>query len=158
MIDKFDKKILEILQDDAMLPITEIADRVGMSKSVCWRRINSLTEKGIIKSKVALLNAELLGLKVVVFANVKLIRKGRHELEEFMQDIQKHPEVTECYTMMGGVDFLLKIVVKNVKQFEDFYWDILMQMEGVMETSSTIAMTEVKLTTKLPLNSIEISQ
>lgn len=158
MIDKFDKKILEILQDDAMLPITEIADKVGMSKSVCWRRINSLTEKGIIKSKVALLNAELLGLKVVVFANVKLARKGRHELEEFMKEIQKHTEVTECYTMMGGVDFLLKIVVKNVKQFEDFYWDILMQMDGVLETSSTIAMTEVKLTTKLPLDSIEIAQ
>lgn len=158
MIDKFDKKILEILQDDAMLPIAEIAERVGMSKSVCWRRINNLTETGIIKSKVALLNAELLGLKVVVFANVKLIRKGRDELEKFMQEIQKHPEVTECYTMMGGVDFLLKIVVKNVKQFEDFYWDILLQMDVVMETSSTIAMTEVKLTTKLPLNSIEISQ
>ncbi|MGL1921809.1 MAG: Lrp/AsnC family transcriptional regulator [Hyphomicrobiales bacterium] len=157
MIDKFDKKILEILQDDAMLPITEIADKVGMSKSVCWRRINSLTEKGIIRSKVALLNAELLGLKVVVFANVKLARKGRHELEGFMKEIQKHTEVTECYTMMGGVDFLLKIVVKNVKQFEDFYWDILMQMDGVLETSSTIAMTEVKLTTKLPLDSIEIA-
>lgn len=158
MIDKFDKKILEILQNDAMLPITEIADKVGMSKSVCWRRINNLTEKGIIKSKVALLNAELLGLKVVVFANVKLVRKGRHELETFMQEIQKHSEVTECYTMMGGVDFLLKIVVKNVKQFEDFYWDTLMQMEGVMETSSTIAMTEVKMTTELPLNSIEIAE
>lgn len=157
MIDKTDKKILEILQDDAMLPIAEIAERVGTSKSVCWRRINSLSERGIIKSKVALLNAEQLGLRVVVFANVKLIRKGRHELDNFMQEIQKHPEVTECYTMMGGVDFLLKIVVKNVKQFEDFYWDILSQMDEVMETSSTIAMTEVKFTTKLPLDSIETS-
>lgn len=158
MINILDKKILEILQKNAMTPISDISEKVGMSKSVCWRRINTLLETGIIKDRVALLDAELLGLNVVVFANVKLIRKGRNELENFIREIQKHPEVMECYTMMGGVDFMLKIVVKNVKQFEDFYWDTLSQIDGVLETSSHIAMTQVKLTSQLPLDSILIDE
>ena len=154
-ITQLDKNILEIMQKDATISILDIADMLGSSKSVCWRRIQRMTEKGVIKEKVTLLDAESLGLRVVVFANVKLTSHGRKNLANFMTRIKQYPEVVECYTMMGGIDFLLKIVVRNVKEFEDFYWHQLSQIDGVQETSSHIAMTEVKLTTQLPLHNCE---
>lgn len=156
-ITKLDKNILKIIQHDATISIADIAEKVGSSKSVCWRRIGRMTEKGIIKQKVTLLDAESLGLRVVVFANVKLTHHGRKDLTHFMQKIKQYPQVVECYTMMGGVDFLLKIMVKNVKEFEQFYWDELSQIDGVQETSSHIAMSEVKSTTQLPLHNCETS-
>ncbi len=154
-ITELDRNILKILQNDATISIADIAETIGSSKSVCWRRIQRMTEKGIIKQKVTLLDAENLGLRVVVFANVKLTSHGRKNLSDFMTKIKLYPEVVECYTMMGGIDFLLKIVVRNVKEFEDFYWHQLSQIEGVQETSSHIAMTEVKLTTQLPLSNCD---
>lgn len=154
-ITKLDKAILKIIQNDATVPIADIAEKLGSSKSVCWRRIGRMTEKGIIKQKVTLLNPESLGLRVVVFANVKLTHHGRKDLTNFMKKIKLYPEVVECYTMMGGVDFLLKIVVRNVKEFEDFYWNKLSQIEDVQETTSHIAMTEVKNITELPLHNCQ---
>lgn len=156
-LSKFDKKLLEIIQNDATISIADIAEKLSSSKSVCWRRIGKLTENGIIKQKVTLLDPESLGLRVVVFANVKLTHHGRKDLTNFMKKIILYPEVMECYTMMGGVDFLLKIVVKNVKEFEKFYWNELSQIDGVQETSSHIAMSEVKYTTALPLHNCETS-
>lgn len=155
-MDSLDKKILQIMQKDATVSVLDMAEMVGASKSVCWRRIQALTKQGIIKEKVTLLDAEKLGLRVVVFANVKLTHHGRKDLTHFMTQIRLFPEVVECYTMMGGVDFMLKIIVRNVKEFENFYWHKLSQIDGVQETSSHIAMTEVKLTTQLPLENCEI--
>ncbi len=154
-ITQLDKNILKILQEDATVSITDIAQKLGSSKSVCWRRIKRMTDKGIIKEKVTLLDAESLGLRVVVFANVKMTTHGRKNLNSFMEQIKLYPEVVECYTMMGGVDFLLKIIVRNVKEFEYFYWNKLSQIDGVQDTSSHIAMTEVKLTSQLPLHNCE---
>jgi len=149
-MDKLDIKILNLLQEDAMLPVADIADKVGSSKSVCWRRIQRLQEDGIIKDRVAILDQNKVGLDIILFAQVKMTAHGRR-LPNFIEIIKDIPQILECYTLMGNVDFLLKIVVKDIQEYEDLWWHRLSQIEGVQEINSTIAMTAVKHTTKLSL-------
>ncbi len=146
-----DRKILNILQEDAMLPVAEIAERTGSSKSVCWRRIQRLQDAGIIKGRVALLDHGKVGLDVILFAQVKMTAHGRKVLPNFIAVIKDIPQILECYTLMGNVDFLLKIVVKDIQEYQDLWWHHLSQIEGIQEISSTIAMTTEKHTTRLPL-------
>jgi Lrp/AsnC family transcriptional regulator len=150
-MNKLDKKILDILQQDAMLPVADIAEQVGSSKSVCWRRIQKLQDDGIIKSRVALLDHNKVGLDIILFAQVKMTAHGRR-LPNFIEIIKDIPQILECYTLMGNVDFLLKIMVKDIQEYENLWWHHLSQIDGVQEISSTIAMTTVKHTTKLALN------
>ncbi len=150
-MDLLDQKILNILQEDAMLPVAEIAERIGSSKSVCWRRIQRLQDAGIIKGRVALLDHNKVGLDVILFAQVKMTAHGRKVLPNFIAIIKDIPQILECYTLMGNVDFLLKIVVKDIQEYQDLWWHHLSQIEGIQEISSTIAMTTEKHTTMLPL-------
>ncbi|MBL4801396.1 MAG: Lrp/AsnC family transcriptional regulator [Emcibacter sp.] len=150
-MDMLDKKILNLLQQDTMLPVAEIAEKVGSSKSVCWRRIQRLQDDGIIKSRVALLDNNKVGLHIILFAQVKMSAHGRR-LPHFIKIIKDIPQILECYTLMGNVDFLLKIVVKDIQEYEDLWWHQLSQIEGVQEINSTIAMTAVKYTTQLHLD------
>lgn len=149
-MDILDEKILNLLQENTMTPVAEIAEKVGSSKSVCWRRIQKLQDDGIIKNRVSILDNKKVGLDIILFAQVKMTAHGRR-LPNFIEIIKDIPQILECYTLMGNVDFLLKIVVKDIQQYEDLWWNQLSQIEGVQEISSTIAMTAVKYTTKLPL-------
>ncbi|NOZ41765.1 MAG: Lrp/AsnC family transcriptional regulator [Alphaproteobacteria bacterium] len=149
-MELLDRKILNLLQEDAMLAVAEIAEKIGSSKSVCWRRIQRLQDNGIIKNRVALLDPKKIGLDVILFAQVKMTAHGRR-LPNFIEIIRDIPQIVECYTLMGNVDFLLKIMVKDIQEYEDLWWHHLSRIEGVQEISSTIAMTAVKHTTKLPL-------
>jgi Lrp/AsnC family transcriptional regulator len=153
-LDQTDRKILDLLQRDATLPVAEIAEKVGLSQSTCWRRINLLEEAGIIRTRVALLDQAALGLEVVVFANVKLSAHGRRSLSEFEQAVAIFPEVTECYTMSGEIDFLMRIVTKDIAAYERFLRETLLQMPSVQEVHSHIALSHVKYTTALPLGGI----
>lgn len=153
-LDAIDKKILELLQRDATVPVAEIAERVGLSGSTCWRRINLLEEAGVIRARTALLDAKALGLEVTVFANVKLSAHGRRSLSEFEEAIAVFPEVTECYTMSGEIDFLLRIVTKDIAAYELFLRATLLQMPSVQEVHSHIALSQVKYTTELPLTAL----
>lgn len=152
---KVDKKILAILQEDATLSISEVASRVGLSQSPCWRRINRLEEAGLIKRRVALLDAKKLGLGVVVFVNVRLSGHEDQTLHEFEQAISAFPEVTECYTMTGTMDFLLRIIVKDIQGYETFFRNHLSQMPAVREVHSSVAITQIKNTTSLPLDLLD---
>lgn len=150
-IDIIDAKILEILQNDDTIPIIDIADRIESSKSVVWRRLQSLQETGIIKKRVALLDRTKIGLSVMIFANVKMQANNRDSLPHFIERVQKFPEVIECHTLMGDIDFMLKIVVGDVTDYEKFFWEKLSQIDGVREINSSIALTAVKDTTVLPV-------
>ena len=152
---KVDKKILAILQEDATLSVAEVANRVGLSQSPCWRRINRLEEAGLIQRRVALLDAKKLGLGVVVFVNVRLSGHEEQTLQEFEQAISAYPEVTECYTMTGTMDFLLRIVVKDIQGYETFFRNHLSQMPAVREVHSSVAITQIKYTTALPLDLLD---
>ncbi|ASP38804.1 AsnC family transcriptional regulator [Bacterioplanes sanyensis] len=148
---KIDKKILAILQQDATLSVAEVANQVGLSQSPCWRRINRLEQAGLIRRRVALLDAQKLGLGVVVFVNVRLSGHADQSLREFEEAICAFPEVTECYTMTGSMDFHLRILVKDIQGYERFFRDHLSQMPAVREVHSSVAITQLKYTTELPL-------
>ncbi|MCP1620887.1 Lrp/AsnC family transcriptional regulator [Pseudomonas sp. SLBN-26] len=152
LLSPIDRKILRLLQHNADLSAAEVAERVELSQSPCWRRIHRLQEEGLIERKVALLNPQRLGFSITVFVNVKLSAHGRNNLTEFEEAIVGYPEVLECYTMAGGSDYLLKVVAKDIAGYERFLRDHLLQRPHVQEAHSNIAMSEVKRTTELPLD------
>ncbi|WP_342244804.1 Lrp/AsnC family transcriptional regulator [Pseudomonas sp. OTU5201] len=151
-LSPIDRKILRLLQHDADLSAAEVAEKVELSQSPCWRRIHRMQEDGLIERKVALLNPKLLGFSITVFVNIKLSAHGRNNLTEFEEAIVGYPEVLECYTMAGGSDYLLKVVAKDIASYERFLRDQLLQRPHVLEAHSNIAMSEVKRTTELPLD------
>jgi Lrp/AsnC family transcriptional regulator len=150
-LDAFDTQILSLLQENASLSAAEVGARIGLSQSPCWRRINRLERDGYLKSRVALLDRHRLGLDVLVFALVKLNAHGRRSLPEFAEAIRTRAEVQECFTIMGDMDFLLRIVVPDIQAYERFFFETLSQLPGVQEVHSNIAMSEMKSTTSLPI-------
>lgn len=151
-LSAIDRRILRLIQHDADLSAADIAERVELSQSPCWRRIHRMQEEGLIERKVALLNPRKLGLSMTVFVNVKLSGHGRRYLAEFEEAITGYPEVLECYTMAGGMDYMLKVVAQDIAAYERFLRDHLLQKPHVQEAHSNIAMSEVKRTTELPLD------
>lgn len=113
-LDKTDRKILELVQQDGSLSASDIAERVNLSQPPCWRRIRRLEEEGFIERRVAMLNRKKLGLSLVIYTEVKLTANGRQAVGEFEEKIRSFPEVTECYVMMGRSDFLLRIVTRDI--------------------------------------------
>jgi Lrp/AsnC family transcriptional regulator len=154
-LDSIDLQILRLLQEDASLSSAQIAERVGLSASPCWRRIQRLERAGLIRRRVALLDPQKLGLGIVVFASVKLTAHGHEALPQFEEAVEKYPEVMECYTVSGGVDYLLRVVTRDVHSYELFLRNHLTQLPMVAEVHSRIAITQVKYTTAIPLDAAE---
>jgi Lrp/AsnC family transcriptional regulator len=150
-LNKQDIKILSLLQSDASISTARIAEEINISQSPCWRRINRLEEEGLIKGRVAVLNRTALGMEVVVFSTVNLTTTGRQNLIEFESDIVRHPEVIECYTMTGIWDYMLKIVTKDIRHYEEFVRNTLTTSPSIRELHSHMAVTEIKNSTELPL-------
>ena len=150
-LDRYEKRILALLQQDASLSTAAIAEKVGLSSSPCWRRIDRLEREGFIKRKVALVDRKMIGLNAQIFAQIKLNAHGRANLDEFAAAIRTFPEVLECYVLMGAVDFLIRIVATDIEAYERFFFDRLSQLPGVQEVNSTVALSEIKATTELPI-------
>ena len=150
-LGKTDIGILRLLQNDANLTTGAIAERLNISQSPCWRRINRIEQEGYINKRVALLDRRALGMEVVVFATINLTADGRRSLEEFECDIAQHPEVLECYTMAGIWDYVLKIVTRDITHYEAFVRNTLLSSPFISELHSHIAVTEIKNSTELPL-------
>ena len=150
-LDRFEKQILVLLQEDASLSTSAIAEKVGLSSSPCWRRIDRLEREGFIKRRVALVDRKKIGLNAHIFAQIKLNAHGRAHLDEFATAIQGFPEVLECYVLMGSVDFLIRVVAIDIEAYERFFFDRLSQLPGVQEVNSTVALSEIKATTVLPI-------
>lgn len=150
-LDSLDWKILDVLQEQGDATATEVGDRVGLSQSPCWRRIQRLEESGLVRQRVALLDRRQLGLNLLIFAHVKLEAHGGHSLDAFRDAIADIPEVMECYVLMGPVDFLLRIVTSDVEAYERLFFERLSRLPGVREINSMMAVSTVKETTALPL-------
>ena len=150
-LDRYEKRILALLQEDASLSTAAIGEKVGLSSSPCWRRIDRLEREGFIKRKVALVDRKKIGLNAQIFAQIKLNAHGRANLDEFAAAIRAFPEVLECYVLMGSVDFLIRIVATDIEAYERFFFDRLSQLPGVQEVNSTVALSEIKATTALPI-------
>ncbi len=151
-LSKQDIQILGLLQKDASLTTGEIAEKTNMSQSPCWRRINRLeNQESLVKKRVAILDRDRLGMDVVVFATVNLSAQGRQNLEDFEQAVRGIPEIVECYTMAGTWDYMLKIITKDIRHYERLVRNSLTTMSLIRELHSHIAVTEIKNTSELPL-------
>jgi Lrp/AsnC family transcriptional regulator len=150
-LDRSDLRILELVQEHGQLSAAEIAERLSLTTSTSWRRLTRLEERGVIRKRVALLDREKLGLTVMVFSHVKVAGHGRDALLRFEQAVRAHPEILECYTLMGETDFLLRIVCRDIKAYEAFFLDHLSRFPGVQSVNSSITLAVIKETTALPL-------
>lgn len=151
-LDVFEKRILRELQRDASLTTAEIAERVGLSASPCWRRIDRLEREGYIRGRMALVDRRKVGLNAQIFAQVKLNAHGRANLDEFSAAIRGFPEVLDAYLLMGGMDFMLRIVARDIEAYERFFFERLSKLAGIQEINSTVALSEIKSTSELPLD------
>ena len=149
-MDSFDRKILECIQDDATRSVAEIAERVGLSSTPCWRRIQNLEKAGVISRRVALLNPEKLNVGVTVFVAVRTQHHDAEWLQAFAKAVSEIEEVVEFYRMSGDVDYLLRIVVPDIAAYDAVYRRLIAKIE-LSDVSSSFAMECIKQTTALPL-------
>jgi len=150
-MDSIDLRILDILQQDAELQTAEIAARVGLSTTPCWRRIQRLREAGVITRQVALLDAQKVNVGVTVFVSVRTSIHSEAWFESFKATVQAIPEVVEFYRMSGDVDYLLRVVVPDIAAYDRVYKRLIAGTQ-LHDVSSSFAMEELKLTTALPLS------
>lgn len=149
-LDSIDWAILGVLQADSSLPVHEVGERVGLSSNACWRRIKRLEENGIIARRVALLDAEMLGLATTVFVAIKTQRHDPVWLEAFSTGIAGIAEISECHRMAGEVDYLLKIVVRDIGHYDRIYRKLIAAVPDLADVSSSFSMEKLKATTALP--------
>jgi len=149
-MDETDLRILRTLQEDASLSASDIARRVGLSASPCWKRINRLQEEGFIRRQTALLNGERLGFGLTVFVSIKTGEHSSEWLKAFADTVTAMPQVLEFHRMAGDVDYMLKVVVVDIKAFDIFYKHLI-EATGLTEVTSRIAMEAIKETTELPI-------
>lgn len=150
LLDRIDRKILAILQEDATVPVAEIGRRVGLSTTPCWRRIQRLEEEGIILGRVALLDPKRVRAGVTVFVAVRTSRHSETWLADFADAVSEFPEVVEFYRMSGEVDYLMRVVVPDIARYDGFYKRLIARIE-LADVSSSFAMEQIKFTTALPL-------
>jgi Lrp/AsnC family transcriptional regulator len=149
-MDKLDAKILDLLQTNAALTAAEIADRVGLSKAPCWRRIQKLREAGIIRHTVALLDAHALNVGTTVFVTLKTGNHSEAWFQKFVRAVRDIPEVTEIHRMSGDVDYLIRIVVPDIDAYDVVYKRLIGACE-FQDVSASFALETIKSTTALPL-------
>ena len=150
-LDAVDAKILDLIQHDASLSVAEIADRVGLSSSPCWRRIKRLEDLKVIQRRVTLLDREKLGLDFEVYATVKLALPTKDNLDQFETAVKGWPEVVQCATVTGSEDYVLRIVTRDMHAFDSFLRDKLLSSGLVSNIQSRIVVRGVKDSTTLPL-------
>jgi Lrp/AsnC family transcriptional regulator len=150
-MDGTDLKILAILQDDASVSVGEIAGRVGLSQTPCWRRIQRLEESGVIRKRVALLDPEAIGVGLTVFVEIETGDHSKEWLDRFAASVLDMPEVMEVHRMAGDVDYLLRVAVANMSAYDDFYRRLSADLP-IKNVTSRFAMELVKGTTAFPLS------
>lgn len=149
-LDDIDRKILSLLQQDASLPLEEIATRVGASRTPVWNRIRRMRDQGVIRRQVALLDAEALGLEACFFV---LIRTAEHDPDwagRFLDAVRARPEVIEAHRLAGDIDYILKVVVRNARAYDRFYQSLIGEVK-IHNVTALLSMEEIKATSALPI-------
>ncbi|HEX9851961.1 MAG TPA: Lrp/AsnC family transcriptional regulator [Woeseiaceae bacterium] len=150
-LDRYDRSILQALQQDGRISNVHLAARVNLSESACLRRVRALEQEGLIERYVALLNQKKAGVGGTVFVHIALRREEQSELAAFEKAVQDIPEIMECYLMTGEFDYLLRVVVSDMADFERLHNEALTRLPGVARVNSSIAIRTVTKTTELPL-------
>lgn len=150
-LDVADLRILAVLQEDASRSVGEVAERVGLSQTPCWRRIKRMKDAGVIRATVALVDREAVGLTFVAYAFVKLALPSRTNMERFDALVRRWPEVVTCERVTGAVDYLIKIVTVDIEEYDGFLRGKLLDSDLVSDVQSRIVVSTVKDTAALPL-------
>lgn len=153
MLSIKDRAILSELQRDSRLTMRELADKVGMSSSACWRRVRSLEESGVIERYAVLVNPQKAGFSLSSMTLVSLARHEEKNVENFVREVKRHPEVLECFATSGEADFHLRVVVKDIDAYNEFLDNFIFRLPGVSQVRSNIVLKEVKADTALPFKS-----
>ena len=151
-LDRFDRKILDLLQQDGRISNVDLAQQVSLSESACLRRVRALEQAGLIERYAAILDHKQLGLSGTVFVHIALRREEQSELAAFEAAVERIPEIMECYLMTGEFDYLLRLIVSDMADFERLHNDALTRLPGVARVNSSIAIRTVRRTTKLPID------
>lgn len=151
VLDAIDRRLLQALQENGRLTATELAERVGLTTSPCLRRLRLLEEAGIIRGYTALLDQKRVGLPVSVFVSIKLERQQDEALKSFEDAVRRCPEVLECYLMTGPRDYLLRVVARDLGDYERFVKETLTRIPGIANIESSFALGQVKHSNVLPV-------
>ncbi|MCG9548763.1 Lrp/AsnC family transcriptional regulator [Vibrio harveyi] len=150
-LDKIDKQLLSFLQNDGTLSLNDLAERVNLTTTPCWKRLKKLEDEGYIEKRVALLSAEKLDLSFIAFVQLKTSDHSEGWYNHFVTTVSNFPEVMEFYRMAGEYDYMMKVVVKDMKCFDEFYKRLVNSVKGLSNVTSTFAMEPIKYTTELPI-------
>lgn len=153
-MDDIDRKILRSLQEDGSRSLAELAEIAGLSPTPCWRRVQNLEKAGVIKGRVALLDADKLNVGTTVFVRIKTSQHNYEWLEQFARAVSEIDEVVEFYRMSGDIDYLLRVVVPDIAGYDEVY-KRLIKAADLADVSSSFAMEKIKSTTALPLSYVE---
>lgn len=148
--DPFDRKIMSLLQERGDMPLSEISERVGLSQTPCWKRIQKLEKSGVITRRVALIAPEKIGLGLTVFVSIEISDHSGAWLKGFAKAVSAMPEVMEFYRMAGDVDYMLRVVVADMAAYDNFYKNLI-SMFALRNVSSRFAMERIKSTTAYPV-------
>ncbi|MCV9877792.1 Lrp/AsnC family transcriptional regulator [Brenneria izbisi] len=152
MLDKIDRTLLSLLQQDCTLSLQSLADSVNLTSTPCWKRLKRLEEEGYIRARVALLDNELLGLGLTAFVLLKTQQHNSEWYQTFTRVVSEMPEVLSFYRMTGEYDYLMQVQVADMKSYDDFYKRLVNGIPGLVDVTSSFAMERIKHTTALPLS------
>jgi len=150
-MDAIDRKIISILQEDAETPIQTIAERVNLSSTPCWRRIQKLKEQGVIQKQVILCDPAMLNVGVTVFVSIRTNQHSEKWLSKFAAHVSDIPEVLEFYRMSGDIDYLIRVVVPDIAAYDSVYKKLI-RIADIHDVSSSFSMEQIKYTTALPVD------
>ncbi|WP_434527559.1 Lrp/AsnC family transcriptional regulator [Vibrio sp. K4] len=150
-LDKIDRQLLSFLQNDGTLSLNDLAERVNLTTTPCWKRLKKLEDEGYIEKRVVLLSAEKLDLSFIAFVQLKTSDHSEGWYHHFVTTVSDFPEVMEFYRMAGEYDYMMKVVVKDMKCFDEFYKRLVNSVRGLSNVTSTFAMEPIKYTTELPI-------
>jgi len=150
-LDRIDRQILALIQENASLPIQQIADQVGLSVNPCWRRIRQMEASGVIQSRVALVNPEKVGLGLTVYVRVKTREHSAGWAKKLNEVIAAMPEILECHRIGGDVDYLLKVVVEDMAGYDRTYKELIARVPSLADVSALFSMERLKSATALPI-------
>ena len=151
MLSSKDRAILVELQGDSRLTMQQLAEKVGLSSSACWRRVRSLEESGVIDRYAVIVNPAKAGFSLSSMTLVSLARHEERNVENFVKEVKRHPEVLECFATSGEADFHLRVVVEDIDAYNKFLDDFIFRIPGVSQVRSNIVLKEIKVDTALPL-------
>ncbi len=157
-LSRFDLRILEQMQKDCSISTTELADRVGLSQSPCWRRLQRLKDEGYIQRQVAVLDRAKFGSSLYIWAYLKMATLTDEQRAEFVRDIQLIPEILECHTVFGEMDIVMKVIARSLEWYQKFIFDTILKLPGVQDIQSTVTLIELKSTTEIPLTGVQVGQ